>query len=288
LKKSLGLGPVLALEGRVAQAQRQLGEKVGRGEKALDAMPLDAVRVELENRRRPLRVEAFRESLVVGRLVLDVEASRNEAVGDEPGDAFVGIDLGFQPSASASHRGGGEVQQNRTPLAGRFFQNAVDVVSPCDVHGTSFLIRRVTAGRESRRSQLGLQSVRAMKLLARLLINAGALWVAVRIVPGISYVGNPVLLLLVALVFGIVNTIIKPIVTLLSLPAVLLTLGLFLLVINACMLWLTSWVSAHLGLGFHVEGFAPAFLGAIVVGLVAWLLSLILVDGAKPEPKRDR
>jgi len=127
-----------------------------------------------------------------------------------------------------------------------------------------------------------------MKLLARLLINAGALCVAVRIVPGISYAGNPVLLLLVALVFGIVNTIIKPIVTLLSLPAVLLTLGLFLLVINACMLWLTSWVSARLGLGFHVEGFAPAFLGAIVVGLVAWLLSLILVDSAKPEAKRDR
>ena len=126
-----------------------------------------------------------------------------------------------------------------------------------------------------------------MKLLARLLINAGALWVAVQIVPGISYVGNPVLLLLVALVVGIVNTIIKPIVTLLSLPAVLLTLGLFLLVINACMLWLTSWLSAHFGLGFHVEGFAPAFLGAIVVGLVAWLLSLILVDGAKREAKRD-
>jgi len=127
-----------------------------------------------------------------------------------------------------------------------------------------------------------------MKLLLRLLINAGALWVAVRIVPGISYVGNPVLLLGVALVFGVVNTVIKPIVTLFSLPAVLLTLGLFLLVINACMLWLTSWMSATLGLGFHVDGFAPAFLGAIVVGLVAWLLSLILVDTRKPETTRER
>ena len=125
-----------------------------------------------------------------------------------------------------------------------------------------------------------------MKLLLRLLINAAALWVAVRFVSGISFDGNPVLLLGVALVFGIINTIVKPIVTLFSLPAVLLTLGLFLLVINALMLWFTSWVSTTLGLGFHVDGFGPAFLGAIVVGIVAWALSVFL-DERKDRVRSD-
>jgi putative membrane protein len=122
-----------------------------------------------------------------------------------------------------------------------------------------------------------------MRLLLRLLINAAALWVAVRLVPGISFDGNPVLLLVVALVFGVVNTILKPIVTLLSLPAVLLTLGIFLLVINALMLWFTGWLSTSLGLGFHVAGFGAAFLGGIVVSLVAWALSVFL-----DQPRREQ
>ena len=117
-----------------------------------------------------------------------------------------------------------------------------------------------------------------MRMILRVLINAAALWVAVRFVPGLSFDGEPLLLLGVALVFAVVNTIVKPIVTLFSLPAVLLTLGLFLLVINALMLWFTGWISTRLGLGFHVQGFGPAFLGAIVVGLVAWALSVFLID----------
>ncbi|HEX4824255.1 MAG TPA: phage holin family protein [Candidatus Polarisedimenticolaceae bacterium] len=125
-----------------------------------------------------------------------------------------------------------------------------------------------------------------MRLLLRLLINAAALWVAVHFIPGISFEGNPVLLLGVALVFGVVNTIVKPIVTLLSLPAVLLTVGIFLLVINAFMLWFTGWISTSLGLGFHVEGFGAAFLGGIVVSLVAWALSVFL-DRAR-EKKESR
>ena len=115
-----------------------------------------------------------------------------------------------------------------------------------------------------------------MRLLLRLFINAAALWVAVRLVPGISFAGNPLLLLAVALVFGVVNTIVKPLVTLLSLPAVLLTLGIFLLVINALMLWFTGWLSTSLGLGFQVDGFGAAFLGGIIVSLVAWALSVFL------------
>ena len=126
-----------------------------------------------------------------------------------------------------------------------------------------------------------------MRLLLRLLVNAAALWVAVRFVSGISFDGNPVLLLAVALVFGVINTIVKPIVTLFSLPAVLLTLGLFLLVINALMLWFTGWLSSQLGLGFHVDGFGSAFLGAIVVSLVAWVLSAFIGEPAKArEPER--
>ena len=124
-----------------------------------------------------------------------------------------------------------------------------------------------------------------MRLLLRLFINAAALWVAVRLVPGISFAGNPLLLLAVALVFGVVNTIVKPLVTLLSLPAVLLTLGIFLLVINALMLWFTGWLSTNLGLGFHVDGFGAAFLGGIIVSLVAWALSVFL-DRPRDEEKR--
>jgi putative membrane protein len=117
-----------------------------------------------------------------------------------------------------------------------------------------------------------------MRLLLRILINAAALWVAVRFVPGIAYTGTPLMLLCVAIVFGVVNTVVKPIVILLSIPAVLLTLGLFLLVINALMLWLTGWLSTALGLGFHVEGLGAAFLGAIVVSLVSWTLSTFLAE----------
>ena len=125
-----------------------------------------------------------------------------------------------------------------------------------------------------------------MRVILRLLITAAALWVAVKFVPGISFTGNPVLLLVVALVFGVVNTIVKPIVTLLSLPAVILTLGIFLLVINAFMLWFTGWISARLGLGFQVDGFGAAFLGGIVVGLVAWALSVVLAE--QKDKKKDR
>jgi putative membrane protein len=127
-----------------------------------------------------------------------------------------------------------------------------------------------------------------MRLLLRVLINAAALWVAVRFVPGIAYTGTPLMLLCVAIVFGVVNSVVKPIVILLSIPAVLLTLGLFLLVINALMLWLTGWLSTALGLGFHVEGVGAAFLGAIVVSLVSWTLSMFLAENKESRRERSR
>ena len=119
--------------------------------------------------------------------------------------------------------------------------------------------------------------------LIRTLVNAGALWVATRLVPGVEYVGGWLPFLGVAIVFGIVNTFIGRTAKILALPLIVVTLGIFLLVINALMLWLTSAVSGALDLGFHVRGFSAAFWGALVVSIVSALLSLI-VD----EPRRLR
>ena len=117
-----------------------------------------------------------------------------------------------------------------------------------------------------------------MKPLIRILITMAALWVASRYVTGISTDGSVLALAGVALVFGVVNAFVKPILTLLSLPAVVFTLGLFLLVLNALMLMLTSSLSTTLGLGFHVAGFGPAFWGSIVISLVSTVLSMVLAD----------
>lgn len=115
-----------------------------------------------------------------------------------------------------------------------------------------------------------------MRLLVRLLVNAAALWVATRVVPGISYVGGVGGLLGVALVFGIVNAFVRPVLELLSLPVLVLTLGLFTFVLNALMLWLTGTLARSLGIGFRVEGFGAAFLGALVVSVVSFLLSMFV------------
>jgi len=117
-----------------------------------------------------------------------------------------------------------------------------------------------------------------MRFLLRFLINAAALWVATQIVPGVEHAGPWTSLLLVALVFGVLNAILRPILKLLTCPLIILTLGLFTFVINAVMLWLTSAVSESFGLGFHVAGFVPAFLGALVVTVVSVLLSVFVRD----------
>ena len=117
-----------------------------------------------------------------------------------------------------------------------------------------------------------------MRFLIRLLINAAALWIATQIVPGVTHTGPSTSLLLVALVFGVLNAVVRPILKLLTCPLIALTLGLFTFVINALMLWLTSAVSESLGLGFHVDGFGSAFLGALVVTVVSVLLSVFVSD----------
>jgi putative membrane protein len=117
-----------------------------------------------------------------------------------------------------------------------------------------------------------------VRLLLRILINAAALWAATEIVSGVRHDGPWTSLLLVALVFGVLNVLVRPILKLLTCPLILLTLGLFTFVINALMLWLTGAVSETLGLGFHVDGFVPAFLGALVVTVVNLILSVIMPD----------
>lgn len=119
------------------------------------------------------------------------------------------------------------------------------------------------------------------RILLRLLVNAIALWVAVQIVPGI-HAENPLTILIVALIFGVVNAILRPLVTFFTCPMILLTLGLFIFVINAVMLWFTSWVAGRLNLGFGIEGgFWPAFWGALVISLVSLAISLLIKDEDK-------
>lgn len=115
-----------------------------------------------------------------------------------------------------------------------------------------------------------------MRFLLRLLATAAALWVAVAIVPGITYTGGWLGLLGVALVFGFVNAIIRPVLAMLTCPLVVLTLGLFVLILNALMLWLTSAISGALGLEFSVSGFWAAFVGAIIVAVVSTVLNLFV------------
>lgn len=124
-----------------------------------------------------------------------------------------------------------------------------------------------------------------MALLIRLLINAAALWVATQLVGGITIGGDWRLLLVVALVFGVLNAFIKPVLLILSIPFLILTLGLFTFVVNAIMLMLTSEVCEALGLGFRVAGFWPALLGALVVSIVSIALSTFVASETRPAPR---
>ena len=121
-------------------------------------------------------------------------------------------------------------------------------------------------------------------LILRLIINAVALGVAAAIVPGIQFAGEGsvsiVSLLIVALIFGLINALIKPILALLTCPFYILTLGLFTFVVNALMLMLTSWLA---GPRFEVAGFWPALLGSIVISIISTLLSALL-----GEARRER
>jgi putative membrane protein len=120
-----------------------------------------------------------------------------------------------------------------------------------------------------------------MKLLLRWLITAVALGVAVAIVPGIRVESDRAWLTVaaMAIILGLVNALVRPFLKLLSCPLILLTLGLFLLVINALTLWLASRLaSGVLSVPFYVDGFWPAFLGGLIISVVSFILSLFLID----------
>ena len=129
-----------------------------------------------------------------------------------------------------------------------------------------------------------------VRFLSWLVTTALALAVATLLIDGIYFDGpvhgqeeirhKLVPLLVVALILGVVTSFVKPILTILSIPFILVTLGLFLVVINAAMLKLTSWLADQLDLGFHVEGFWPAVGGAIVITVVTWI-----VDGLIGESR---
>lgn len=118
-------------------------------------------------------------------------------------------------------------------------------------------------------------------LLLHWAFNAVALWVAALLIPGLGFSGDLVRLLLVAAVFGLVNSLLRPILTVLTCPLIVLTLGLFTLVLNAVMLLVTGWLSARWDLGFTVAGFWAAFWGGLVVGAVSLVLTLLF-----PKPTR--
>jgi putative membrane protein len=108
-----------------------------------------------------------------------------------------------------------------------------------------------------------------IRALVQIALNGVAVLVAAYLVPGISYTGSLPALLLVGLVVGLINLVVKPIVTLFSLPLIVLSLGLFYLLINGLMLYLAAWLLPH---HLHVSGCFAAILGGLVVALVNWLV----------------
>jgi putative membrane protein len=120
-------------------------------------------------------------------------------------------------------------------------------------------------------------------ILIRVVLNAIAVWIATLLVGGVDVTadstgGEILTFIVVGALFGLVNATIKPVAKLLSLPLLILSLGLFALVLNALLFWLTAEVSGAVGAPFEVDGFWAAFWGAIVVSLVSWALSIVVKD----------
>ena len=121
-----------------------------------------------------------------------------------------------------------------------------------------------------------------MRFLLRLIINAVALWLTTLIVSGVTvkpYAPDTTALvltyLLIALIFGVVNAIVGTVIRVVAFPLYILTLGLISLLVNAFLLFIVSWISDALGFGLHIDGFWAGILGALVLGIIAWLLGLI-------------
>jgi putative membrane protein len=122
-----------------------------------------------------------------------------------------------------------------------------------------------------------------MTILLRILVSAAALGVAAWVVPGIVVAGHsdPAkagTLLIVAIIFGIINMLLKPIIKTIGCAFYVLTLGLVAVVVNGLLLWLASWVAGQLKLPFHVTGFVAAVVGALIIAVVSWVLHLVIPD----------
>ena len=126
-----------------------------------------------------------------------------------------------------------------------------------------------------------------MSFVVRVLINGVAIWFATLVLSGLTIVGADTnleqagIILLIALVFGIVNAVVKPIVAFLSIPLYILTLGLFTLVVNALMLMLTAWITEATSWGLRIDNFGTAVLGALIISVVSFVLSV--VTGARRD-----
>jgi putative membrane protein len=126
--------------------------------------------------------------------------------------------------------------------------------------------------------------------LIRTIVTAIALWVATALVGGIALTGTntgeqALTLIAVAIIFGVVNAVLKPIIKVLGCLFYILTLGLFALVVNALLFLLVNWICTQLKLPFHVDGFWSAFWGAIIVSIVSWLINLVIPDRQPPRPE---
>ena len=120
-----------------------------------------------------------------------------------------------------------------------------------------------------------------MGTLIRFAVSTAALYVAVWLVPGLEFEGSTARFLLLGVVFGVVNALLLPLLTILTCPLLVLTLGLFTFVINALLILATGWISARWGLGFHVSGFWAALLGGIIVGITSTALTLFVGSEAR-------
>ena len=124
------------------------------------------------------------------------------------------------------------------------------------------------------------------RFILRWLINAVAIFLAIRFVPGISLGGGWIAIIWLALIFGLVNAFLRPLLQILTCPLIILTLGLFTLLINTFLFWLTARIGALVGIQMTIEGFLPAFLGGLVISVVSILLSLILKDELRGQHYR--
>lgn len=125
------------------------------------------------------------------------------------------------------------------------------------------------------------------RLLLRLVVNAIALWVAIEIVPGLTYTSESyVSLLIIAFIFGLVNALVRPILVLLTCPLIVLTLGLFILIVNGVLLSITVWLSGVFDLGLASENFLSTLLGAVIISVVSGVINLLIKEDREQERKR--